>query len=412
MCSIYGAVGHEVDTVFLAALRDAAKDRGRDGWGEEAYTLEDGAVAHLGNWRATPTPELVKGRLQPYDGVVHNGTIANDKELGGLDGEIDSEVLPRILDRRNAASLVDSLLRVKGSYALACVNQRTVLLGCNYKPLYYWSPDEKNWYFSSMSRHFRYVCPRGQAPTQLPPYSVLDLRNGCSAEVPRECRKRAVVVASSGLDSTVTAAILMEHGYEVCLLHFQYGCKATNSEYTAVQKIAETMRCGFMMMGAPYSIMTKTSPLLTGEKEIAGGVAGAEYAHEWVPARNLVFLSLAIAFAESDGYGVVALGNNLEEAGAYPDNEEQMTYLMDKVSDYAVGPGKRVKVLSPVGRLMKHEIVRRGIELGAPLHLTWSCYRGGERHCGRCGPCFMRREAFRRCGAVDPVFVEASSVQT
>ncbi len=79
--------------------------------------------------------------------------------------------------------------------------------------------------------------------------------------------------------------------------------------------------------------------------------------------------------------------------------------LLNKVMPYAVGPNKHVELLMPVGgHLVKHEIVKLGLEVGAPLHLTWSCYdNGGERHCGRCGPCYMRRWAFRINGGVrDP----------
>ncbi len=77
--------------------------------------------------------------------------------------------------------------------------------------------------------------------------------------------------------------------------------------------------------------------------------------------------------------------------------------LLNKVMPYAVGPNKHVELLMPVGHLVKHEIVKLGLEIGAPLHLTWSCYDNGERHCGRCGPCYMRRWAFRINGIKDPV---------
>lgn len=137
---------------------------------------------------------------------------------------------------------------------------------------------------------------------------------------------------------------------------------------------------------------------------VAGAVAGAEWAHEWVPARNLLMLSWAAAFAEANDYHHIALGNNLEEAGAYPDNEEELTTLFGDLLPNAVQNGYGLNVLSPVGNLMKHEIVRVGLEIGAPYHLTWSCYLDGERHCGHCGPCFMRRTAFERNGARDPVF--------
>jgi len=107
-----------------------------------------------------------------------------------------------------------------------------------------------------------------------------------------------------------------------------------------------------------------------------------------------VMLALATAFAEARGINTIALGNNLEEAGAYPDNEPEFINRFNGMLPFAVGDGKRVRVIMPVGNLMKHEIVALGHTNGAPLHLTWSCYRAGSIHCGTCGPCYMRRTAF------------------
>lgn len=406
MCSIYGAFG-EIDHRVLDTIAEAARDRGRDGGRREQF----GPNIVLGNWRATPTPEVEVAPLQPYDGLVHNGTIANDKELGGVEGEVDSMVLPRCLDRRSLVRFASSLGKVKGSYAIATVRQDggSVLLACNYKPIYYAALGECI-YFSSMARHLDGVMPRGRAPVKLSPYSALDLSTWESASLYQGRdpeNKRVVVIASAGLDSTVVASMLVTKGYEVCLLHFLYDCRAEGKEAVAVQKIAGHLNCSHKFMTVPYKHMAGDSPLLDGSRGIAGPVAGAEYAHEWVPARNLVFLSLAVAYAEANGYEAVALGNNLEESGGYPDNEEEFTTLLDSAMPYAVQNGKMMRVLAPVGNLMKHEIVREGLRLGAPLDLTWSCYRGGDQHCKQCGPCFMRAKAFERCGAVDPVMVDA-----
>jgi 7-cyano-7-deazaguanine synthase len=406
MCSIYGAFGDDPREDLLKRLRRNATDRGRDGGRVEWYDLGRKRAA-LGNWRATPTPEIAKAAFQPYDRMVHNGTIANDKQLGGLPGEVDSMVLARALDRSSVNAMVASLGRVVGSYALAAASDDRVLLACNYKPLHYWSPDGRTFYFSSMARHFLGVCPWGQAPVALPPYSAIDLLTGQTAEIPRRSSKRAIVIASAGLDSTVVAAKLVADGYDVMLLHFLYGCRAETRERRAVVEIAAALGCKHHFVTIPYEAMGAGSVLTTGTSEdISGAVAGAEYAHEWVPARNLLMLSLAAVCAEGMGYHYIALGNNLEESGAYPDNEEQMTVHMDAAMHYAVQNGYGLRVIAPVGNLMKHEIVKLGLDLGAPLGRTWSCYRGGERHCGVCGPCFMRRTAFERNGAQDPVFEE------
>jgi len=213
------------------------------------------------------------------------------------------------------------------------------------------------------------------------------------------------VVASGGLDSTTAATQLVKQGYDVTLLHFNYGHVAEGPEEAAVRRIADFLNVPLLEVNMDFFRIVRRSPLL-GDGEInrrRDGVSGAEFAHEWVPARNFVFIALATAIAEAYGYNYVATGINLEEAGAYPDNEMEFIRLLNQVLPYAVGPNKNVELLMPVGHLVKHEIVKLGLEVGAPLHLTWSCYDKGPRHCGRCGPCYMRRLAFKINGVRDPV---------
>src|SRR5579875_738255 len=320
MCSIFGAIGRSVNERALESIRARAQDRGRDGGQLVRYELGHGNVAYLGNWRATPTTEVQYGELQPYSGLVHNGTVANDKELGGLPGEIDSQALARVLNRSSIWTFAKSLEKVIGSYALACINHETVLGACNYKPLHYWSDDYGNVYFSSMVRHFTDVLPFGQAPVSVEPYSVIDFLTGRSIRLPRTERKRAVVVCSAGLDSVTAAAKLRAEGFEVLLLHFRYGCLAESKEASLIPLIAARLNADYAYQVLP-SYPRYCSSLFSDGSAIAIGKYGAEYAHDWVPARNLLMMASAVAYAESHGYHVVALGNNLEESGAYPDNE-------------------------------------------------------------------------------------------
>lgn len=180
---------------------------------------------------------------------------------------------------------------------------------------------------------------------------------------------------------------------DITLIHFRYGSRAEGPEVAAIQKIAAELGVKLVLFPLPI-YDKKDSPLLDPDSTVAGGEEGAEFAHEWVPARNLVMLSVATAYAEANGFDHIVLGNNLEEAGAYPDNEPEFINKFNDLLPFAVGDGKQVKVIMPVGNLMKHEIVKLGLDIGAPLHLTWSCYRAGEKHCGTCGPCYMRRKAF------------------
>jgi 7-cyano-7-deazaguanine synthase len=402
MCAIFGWIGEPPDTLCTHIIKHTLH-RGRDAYGNKRWDAP--MPMTLANRRATPTPEALRGRVQPYDGVVHNGTIANDKELGAQAGEIDSEVLPRVLDRTSLPAFHRSLSRVRGSYAVAARadDGRDVYLACNYKPL--WTLAGPGWTaFASLAED---LVPEGSGflPRRLPPYTAAALSAPeRTVAIAREQPNRAVVICSSGLDSTVAATVAQRRHAAVCLLHFAYGCRAGAREWAAVQAIAAHMRCPSVLLPIDYAAMAR-STLLDPSASLATGIEGAEFAHEWVPARNFVMLALATAYAEANGYGYIYLGNNLEEAGAYPDNEEQWTMDVNAVLYGAVQNGVKIELVTPLGHLMKHEIVALGVELGTPLALTWSCYRGGDRHCGNCGPCFMRRTAFERNGLKDPVML-------
>lgn len=399
MCSIYGAFGRVYSKSIIGRIRELARDRGRDGGHHQQFDLGDN-YAVIGHWRATPATEASSAPSQPYGGIVHNGTIANDRELGNPEGAVDSMVLQHVLDRSSLSALVASLGRIQGSYAMAVVGDDRLYLATNYKPIYLLRLGEA-FYFSSMERHLLPLCGLGVRPERLRPYSAIDLLTGERQDIAREDSRRALAICSSGLDSTTAAYQLKAEGWDVTLLHFTYGCRAETRELDRIRRIGEHMGAPVVVLPIDYSQFKGQSPLL-GDQAIASGATGAEFAHEWVPARNLVLIAHAAAYAEANGFGAVALGNNLEEGGAYPDNEEEFTHLLDQVLDYAVHDGGQVRLLAPVGRLMKHEIVSLGLRLGVPYELTWSCYHAGDAHCGNCGPCYMRREAFRRNNAPDP----------
>ncbi len=400
MCSIYGAMGI-ISESRLNTLRRLAADRGRDAHGEMMLPFNGGGAGVVGNWRGRPTTEITSVNVQPYGGFVHNGVISNDKELGGKPGEIDSEILPRVIRTDSLEMFHWDITKIKGSYAIACLTPNTVLLSCNYKPIYMVQIDGCI-YFSSMKRHLEPLCGTYTAPVKMEPYSSMDLGTGRNIYSKKEHNWRCLVVASAGLDSTVAAAKMKYDGYDVGLLHFHYGCRAEGKEADAILEIAKRMDLDLEYMSLDYSKMNN-STLLDPGAEIATGIAGSEYAHEWVPARNLIMLSHAVGYAEANGYDTIVLGNNLEEAGAYPDNEEEFFERLNDLLPNAVGEGENIMIEQPLGALMKHEIVRLGLELGAPLDLTWSCYKDGETHCGDCGPCYMRQNAFKINGSTDPV---------
>lgn len=465
MCAIVGGVftkvptgGARVINAALTVMCGLSRERGRDGFGYETagrlaldtpfydarWHIERNTPAFaetvqfipsdavsgyfIANLRAEPTTEYVKEKCendqQPYsDGnwtIVHNGTIANDKEIrtGRVHTDIDSAAIVELMERieglkpcetsDDAAYVFEqAVLRLKGSYAILAVHSKfpkIIFAAANYRPIWY-IKTQFGFFFASSRSYF----PAGQVPQMMGPYtmSLFDASSMTvrGTTIPREPSRKALVVCSGGLDSVVAATMMKRRGMQVELIHFMYGSRAEGPEVAAIQEIARELDVPLTLF--PLPVYKKTdSPLLDHNSQVAGGEAGAEFAHEWVPARNLLLLSVATAYAEANGFGTVVLGNNLEEAGAYPDNEPEFISKFNDLLPFAIGDGKDIQVAMPVGNYMKHEIVKLGMQIGAPLHLTWSCYRAGQRHCGRCGPCFMRRTAFEINGIPEVIEYE------
>jgi 7-cyano-7-deazaguanine synthase len=450
MCAIIGALMPRstvwpVANVLLNHIIEASHERGRDGRGiqclvqsreghivdwswkqtnryegwtplhlvdaEDEQTVE--CIAMIGNLRAEPTTEFVKDKepvdQQPYRvgpwTIVHNGTIANDKDFrtNEVRTSVDSAAIVELLAllpmngfgfMEVAQHFNECIAKLKGSYAILATHDEhpyLMLTASNYRPIWYARGAGGATFFASARHYF----PDSLTPVMLEPYSVhmFSSTGKERLDAPKLQNMRALVVCSGGLDSVVAATKAIADGYNVELLHFAYGSRAQTPEVEAVISVA-------IKLGVPYRIFPlpiykpEDSPLLQADSKLAGGEQGAEFAHEWVPARNLAMLAIATAFAEAGGYDTIVLGNNLEEAGAYPDNEPEFINRFNDLLPFAVADGKKVRVVMPVGNLMKHEIVKLGHDLGAPLDKTWSCYRAGHEHCGTCGPCYMRRTAF------------------
>lgn len=390
--------------------------------------ITDDVSALVATTRATPTTEWEPGsgvaHVQPFChggwAVAHNGTIANDRELADELGErpavrVDSAVLPHAFARWG---FVAGLRRIKGSFAIAALEvsaPRILRLAKNYKPLHVMRHAElPAAFFASAAGQLVDGPSSDQLSLSRPhvenfaPYHVLTI-DGARGQLdlqPLEDEaarppRRALVVASGGMDSTVTATLLRRQGLDVTLVHFLYQCRAQQAEVRAVEAIARALDCGYRYVPLDWLAKLGGSSLTEPGAEIASGEAGAEFAHEWVPARNMLMIACACAIADADGFTDIALGTNLEEGGAYPDNTQEFIAAMDAASQ--LGTMQRARVHSPVGNLVKHQIVRLGVDIGAPLHLTWSCYRDGEVHCGDCGPCYMRQMAFQMNQLPDPV---------
>jgi len=213
---------------------------------------------------------------------------------------------------------------------------------------------------------------------------------------------RAVVIASSGMDSTLVATKLAMDGHDLTLLHFTYGQRASRNELSRIRLIARFFGARLRILDLDRIGHIRMSSLdARSNTDVGSGRKAAKVAMEWVPARNMVFLAYGVLVAIKEGAEVVALGVNQEEALAIPDNEEAMYSGLMRAAPVFAASGIRIE--TPIGGLMKEQIVRESMEYGSPLHLTWSCYRGEGEPCGECGSCTQRREAFRKVGMDDPI---------
>ena len=219
--------------------------------------------------------------------------------------------------------------------------------------------------------------------------------------------KACVVIYSGGLDSTTAAQHAREvDGREPILLHFLYGCQAQAREVEAVHAVGAALDAECVFADMLWLKALGASRLTDPDAEIAGPVEGAEYAHEWVPARNLVMIAHAAALCDARGVDEIYMGLNLEESAVYPDNTVEFYERLNGVLPLATLVRPTIRM--PLARMMKWQIVKHAHELRAPIHLSWSCYRGGLLHCGRCGPCYMRRTAHAMVGLPDSVEYQVS----
>jgi 7-cyano-7-deazaguanine synthase len=123
----------------------------------------------------------------------------------------------------------------------------------------------------------------------------------------------------------------------------------------------------------------------------------------YVPFRNAHFLSVGVSWAEAIGASAIYIGAVAEDSSGYPDCRPEYYRVFQELIRVGTKPETQIEMATPVIGMKKSEIVRRGRELGAPLHLTWSCYQGEESACGRCDSCLLRLRAFAEAGIVDPI---------
>src|SRR5580692_3879360 len=230
----------------------------------------------------------------------------------------------------------------------------------------------------------------------------------------------AVVLLSGGMDSCVCAAIARErHGAaNIALLHAGYGQRTQERERRAFEGIADfygvSQRQRLVVELAHFRAIGGSAltdrKIAVPENELgAAGPEGSSIPVTYVPFRNAHFLSVAVSWAEATGAEAVYIGAVAEDSSGYPDCRAEYYQVFQELVRVGTRPETHIEIRTPVIALTKSEIIRRGIELGAPLHLTWSCYQNEDRACGVCDSCLLRLRAFREAGVTDAIPYRAAA---
>ena len=219
-------------------------------------------------------------------------------------------------------------------------------------------------------------------------------------------KKRAIAVLSGGLDSTVATSVFKEN-YDIHAITFNYGQKSVEMEIKSAKEVCNQIGAEHTIIDLPWLAELGGSSLTSDEdvpepdnSELDDLDSSMKSALSvWVPGRNIVFTAIANSFAESESASIIIVGWDLEEAATFPDNSLEFLNAFNKVLD--VGSFDEIKVEAPLIGMDKTEIVKLGNNIGAPLELSYSCYKGFEYHCGVCESCMRRKRAFINANILD-----------
>lgn len=225
-------------------------------------------------------------------------------------------------------------------------------------------------------------------------------------------KRKVVVLLSGGMDSCVCTAIARrDHGdTNIALLHADYGQRTQTRERQSFEAIADFYQVRerlvarldyFRAIGG--SALTDPNISVPENELTSSGEASSSIPVTYVPFRNAHFLSVAVSWAEAIGAGAIYIGAVAEDSSGYPDCRPEYYRVFQELIRVGTRPETEIKIVTPVITLKKSEIIRKGLELGAPLRLTWSCYQNDAAACGVCDSCLLRLRAFAEAGVADPI---------
>ncbi|WP_297725811.1 7-cyano-7-deazaguanine synthase QueC [Porphyromonas uenonis] len=215
--------------------------------------------------------------------------------------------------------------------------------------------------------------------------------------------RNSLIALSGGVDSTT---LLYEYREEIaCAVGFDYGSKHNARELAAAKAICRELEIPYLIIPLAFiGEYFRSDLLLSGGEMQLGDYSEENMSSTVVPFRNGIMLSVLAGLAESRDLQQVLIANHFGDHAIYPDCRESFVKPMGEA--ITAGTSNGVKLVAPYTTLTKAEIVARGTRLGVPYGKTYSCYQGGERHCGRCGTCRERHDAFVANGLEDPTLYE------
>ena len=214
----------------------------------------------------------------------------------------------------------------------------------------------------------------------------------------------AVIAVSGGLDSCITATIAQQD-YEIAFAHFNYGQKTEKRELKAFNQIADYYNVDKRLI-IDYSHLSKIGGSSLTDQSIKisrADLKSEEIPTSYVPFRNANILSACVSWAEVLKAKAVFVGAVFEDSSGYPDCRPSFFKAFDKMIDLGTKPETSIKIITPIINLSKAEIIKKGIELKAPIHLTWSCYQNENSACGVCESCAFRLRGFQQVEIEDPI---------
>ena len=215
---------------------------------------------------------------------------------------------------------------------------------------------------------------------------------------------KAVVLLSGGLDSCVTAAFAARDS-EPAFLHLNYGQRTEKRELRAFHEIAEFYSISEkLIVDARFFNQIGGSSLTDTNMKISrADLKSKEIPSTYVPFRNANILSIAVSWAEVINAGKIFVGAVEEDSSGYPDCRVGFFEAFNRAVEMGTKPDTHIEIVTPVIGMNKAQIVQKGMELNAPLHLTWSCYQNEEKACGVCDSCALRLRGFKQAGVEDPI---------